>query len=122
MRSLKVMDDPRRRLDRLVPLLHEMIAWDLVEQTEDGGFVLRDDVQERLRRLTADRPVHSAEVYVGRKCERCGRVSVTRMVEGVRTCSTCSQVIWLEGDESTVGPTEVPRTQRAGLHRWWRAS
>ncbi|MGA2835850.1 MAG: hypothetical protein ABSF84_04575 [Acidimicrobiales bacterium] len=122
MRSLKAVDDPKRRLDRLVPLLHEMIAWDLVEQTEDGGIGLREDVQERLRLLAADRPLHSAEVYVGRKCERCGHVCVTRMVDGARVCSACSQVTWPGDDQTAVDTTEAPRNQRAGFHRWWRAS
>ena len=91
MRSLQPFEDPKRRLDRLVPLLHELVAWDLVQQAEDGGFVLRRDVQERLAILTADRPLRSAEVFVGRKCEVCGLVRLTRMVEGVRTCSPCSK-------------------------------
>ena len=51
MRSLEVVEDPKRRLDRLVPLLHELVAWDLVHAHADGGFVLRDDVQERLALL-----------------------------------------------------------------------
>ena len=90
MRSLQPFEDPKRRLDRLVPLLHELVAWDLVQRAEDGSFVLRQDVQERLAALTADRPLRSAEVFVGRKCEVCGLVRLTRMVDGLRTCSPCS--------------------------------
>jgi len=91
MRSLEVVDDPKRRLDQLVPLLHELVTWDLVRRTDDGGFVLRDDVQERLAILSSDRPVRSAQVYIGRKCERCSRVTLTRMVDGSRVCASCSR-------------------------------
>ena len=93
MRSLEVVDDPKRQLDRLVPLLHELVAWDLVRRADDGSFVLRDDVQERLAVLSSERPNRSAQVYIGRKCEHCERVTLTRMVDGARICSTCSLVI-----------------------------
>ena len=65
MRSHQPFEDPKRRLDQLVPLLHELVAWDLVQRADDGSFVLRQDVQERLAVLTADRPTRSAEVFVG---------------------------------------------------------
>jgi ribosomal protein L37AE/L43A len=79
-----------RRLDRLAPLLHELIAWDLVRQTESGSFEIPEEVQERLSQLTSLQSGSIAQVYVGRKCGRCGSMRVTRMVEGVRMCSTCS--------------------------------
>ena len=79
-----------RRLDRLAPLLHELIAWDLVRQTESGCFEIPEEVQERLSQLTSLQSGSIAQVYVGRKCGRCGSMRVTRMVEGVRLCSTCS--------------------------------
>lgn len=79
-----------RRLDRLAPLLHELIAWDLVRQTESGSFEIPEEVQERLSQLTSLQSGSIAQVYVGRKCGRCGSMRVTRMVEGVRLCSTCS--------------------------------
>ena len=40
--------DPMR-LDRLAPLIHQLLAWDLIYRTESGAFLLRDDVQERLQ-------------------------------------------------------------------------
>lgn len=91
MRSQQPYDDPKRRLDQMVPLLHELIAFDLVQRAEDGSFTLRQDVQERLAALTADRPYRSAEVFVGRKCQVCGSVKLTRMVDGVRMCSACNR-------------------------------
>ena len=121
MRSLQPFEDPKRRLDRLVPLLHELVAWDLVERAEDGSFVLRQDVQERLAILTADRPLRSAEVFVGRKCQVCGLVRLTRMVDGVRTCSPCSVTAPL--DESD-GAADTGRTKvhRSFFHRHRTAS
>ena len=36
------------RLERLGPMIHELIAWDLVSPSGAGTFVLREDVQHRL--------------------------------------------------------------------------
>ena len=116
MRSLQVVDDPKRHLDRLVPLLHELVAWDLVHRADDGSFVLRQDVQERLAILTADRPVRSAQVYVGRKCEVCERVTLTRMVDGLRICSACSRTS-LPDDTVEAAPARTRGRGRFHLHR-----
>jgi hypothetical protein len=122
MRSLEVIDDPKRRLDRLVPLLHEMMAWDLVQRAEDGTFILCEDVQERLAILSSVKPARSAQVYVGSKCERCERVTLTRMVDGSRICSSCSAVS-LIGD--AVALEDVPaslKSSRGFFHRHRPAS
>ena len=121
MRSLQPYDDPKRRLDRLVPLLHELVAWDLVDRAEDGSIVLRQDVQERLALLTADRPVRSAEVFVGRRCQVCGLVKLTRMVDGVRKCSPCS-VTALPLDEGVADGPERRRAHRGFFHRHRKVS
>lgn len=105
-----------RRLDRLAPLLHELIAWDLVRQTDAGGFEIPEDVQERLRRLSALQNGSIAEVYVGRKCGRCSSMRVTRMVDGVRLCSTCSAEV-----NSPPTPDEpAAGVARRGRSRWHR--
>jgi len=106
-----------RRLDRLAPLLHELIAWDLVRQTDTGAFEIPEDVQVRLRQLSALQNGSIAEVYVGRKCGRCGSMRVTRMVDGVRLCSTCSA----EASAPPV-PDEPPacEVRRGGRSRWHR--
>lgn len=122
MRSLEVVDDPKRRLDQLVPLLHDLVAWDLVHRAADGSFVLRDDVQERLALLSTERPARSAQVYIGRKCEHCGRVVLTRMVDGDRICAACSRASLTVGD--TDGD-DVPTSAKGGrgfFHRHRRAS
>jgi hypothetical protein len=122
MRSLEVVEDPKLRLDRLVPLLHELVAWELVHRAEDGRFVLRDDVQERLAALTSSRPDRAAQVYVGRKCERCARVALTRMVDGSRICSACSRVsLASAGDASDDSPATL-KSSRGFFHRHRRAS
>ena len=122
MRSAGAIDEQKRQLDRLVPLLHELVAWDLVRRTEDGSFLLREDVQERLAVLTADRPLRSAQVYVGRKCELCGLVRLTRMVDGVRICSTCSKAALSTDDEPVVTVPVALKGQRHLFHRHRRAS
>jgi len=122
MRSLDVVEDPKRRLDQLVPLLHDLVAWDLVLRADDGSFVLRDDVQERLALLSTERPARSAQVYIGRKCEHCARVTLTRMVDGERICVACSRAALAGADAA---PDSVPATAKSGrgfFHRHRRAS
>ena len=84
---------PEFQLERLTPLIHDLLTWDLVRRSDSGGFELREDVQQRLEELSSSRSVHAAEVYVGRRCERCGALSVTRLVGGMRTCSNCSSAL-----------------------------
>ena len=119
MPSLRAVSDPSPQCDRLVPLLRELVTAKLVVQTVDGKFELSDAVQTRLHALTADRPPPSAQVYVGRRCELCGVIKVTRMVDGLRTCTTCH--------ERACEPYAEPATQvsdpRRMLHpsfRWHR--
>lgn len=122
LRSLRAVDDPRVRIDRLVPLLHELVACGLVMRDEDGGFVLRQDVQDRLALLTSDRPDREAQVYVGRKCQQCGRVALTRTVGDTRICSACHQAA-VSGIAATAEPAAAIRHARRGiLHRHRPAS
>ena len=107
--------DPRRRLDQLSPLIHELIAWEIVYRDDSGNFVLHDDVQQRLREVSALRSHSIAQVYVGRQCERCGVVGVTRLIDGERICASCSR----SAKETDVEPaTEKP--PRHGRSRWHR--
>lgn len=86
----KDVDDPHWKLEQVAPLIHELIAWDLVCRTGPGTFVLRDDVQERLEEFSIRQSRTTTQVYVGRPCERCGAIRITRIVGGVRVCTTCS--------------------------------
>jgi len=79
-----------QRLDRLAPLIHQLLAWELVDRSESGRYELRDDVQQRLQEISAVPTPVTAQVYLGRKCETCGLVRATRMVDGHRVCGPCS--------------------------------
>jgi ribosomal protein L37AE/L43A len=106
--------DPRRRLDQLSPLIHELIAWEIVHQDESGEFVLHDDVQQRLREVAALRTPSVAQVYVGRQCERCGTVGVTRLIDGARICAACSRAAKEVDAEPVI---EKPAVVRRRWHR-----
>lgn len=98
-----------RRLEHLTPVVHELIAWDLVYRSESGGFQLREDVERRLDDLLARQAHATTLVYLGRPCERCGVVTTTRVVDNARVCVTCST--------GTVAPLEgpdVPRRNASG--------
>ena len=109
-----------RRLDRLAPLLHELIAWDLVRQTESGAFEIPAEVQERLAHLSSLQSGSIAQVYVGRKCGRCGSMRVTRMVEGVRLCSTCSAEVSAPSSDPEPEAIDGNRKGHHGRSRWHR--
>jgi hypothetical protein len=77
-------------LERLAPLIHELIVWDLIYRGENGAFQLREDVQQLLEARLAGSPPGPAQVFVGRKCDRCGTVAVTRLIDGSRLCGPCT--------------------------------
>lgn len=122
MRSLQAVDDQKRQLERMMPLLHELVSFDLVRKADDGSFVLRQDVQDRLAALTADRPVRSAQVYVGRKCEHCGLVRLTRMVDGKRICVSCSRSALPTDVAPVVDRKPALKSHRNRFHRHGKAS
>ena len=107
--------DPHRRLDQLAPLIHELIAWELVYRDNSGNFVLHEDVQRRLLEVTALRPQSIAQVYVGRQCEHCGVGGVTRLIDGLRTCASCSRAV-KESDAEPASEMPVVR-HRSRWHR-----
>jgi hypothetical protein len=110
------------RLDRLTPLLRDLLTWELVERSESGAFQLCEDVQRRLAEESSRRDHPSTAVFVGRSCQRCGAVGVTRMVDGVRSCPSCSQLPLTDGsppsDLSPAEPASV-RHVRHGPPSWW---
>ena len=94
LRSVPValgVGSPGHRLDRLGPLLHELLTWDLVYRSESGAFLLRDDLQQRLDEMSLLQTRSTTQVYVGRPCEHCGVVAVTRLVDGTRACAACRE-------------------------------
>jgi hypothetical protein len=103
-----------RRLDVLAPLIHQLITWDIVTRTESGTFALQDDVQERLQELSAAQAHSTAAVYVGRMCQRCGVVGVTRLVDDELLCSSCNMPELLEA------PADPPVAGSPRRSRWHR--
>lgn len=79
----------RGRLERVGPMIHELIALDLVSRSEAGTFVLREDVQERLSQVWTQRSQSTPQVFIGRPCDRCHVVGVTRLVDESRICADC---------------------------------
>jgi hypothetical protein len=119
--SVVAAGEQPRRLDQLSPLIHELLAWDLVHLDESGTFVLHDDVQQRLKEVSALRPTSTAQVYVGRQCERCGVVSVTRLIDGARVCSSCNRS--MSAVDAPVEPQAEPshgRGPHSSRSRWHR--
>jgi len=109
-----------RRLEPFSPLLHDLITWDLVCRGESGRFVLRDDVQQWLEEVSARQAASAPpEVYVGRPCQRCGTIGVTRMVTGMRVCDACSRVP--AGDEVEHSGKSASKRNRHHETRPWRA-
>ncbi len=106
--------DTGRRLDALAPLIHQLITWEIVSQTESGTFVLQDDVQRRLQELSASQAHSTAAVYVGRMCQRCGVVGVTRLVDGELLCASCNV------PELVETPVEPPAEVVQRRSRWHR--
>lgn len=107
------------RLDRLSPLLHDLLAWDLVYRNESGEFVLRPDVQRRLVQTAAKAPRFAAEVYVGRHCDRCGVIGITRLIGGVRLCAPCAAYLQ-SPDTEPAAPAEAKRRRWVGRSRRYR--
>jgi len=108
-----------RRLEPFSPLLHDLITWDLVYRGESGSFTLRDDVQRWLEEVSARQSASTPpEVYVGRPCQRCGAIGVTRMIAGVRVCDACSQAPPVDEEELA----DARKSRRNGHHdyrSWW---
>jgi hypothetical protein len=105
-------------LERLTPLIHELIVWDLIYRTDEGDFKLREDLQRLLAERIPVSPPSPPEVFVGRKCQRCLRMAVTRMVDGSRICGSCGEALGrpVTADHSDV-PVVAPES-RARTH--WR--
>jgi hypothetical protein len=116
--SPSAAEDRTKRLDQLSPLIHDLLAWELVIRTDDGAFELREDVQHRLAELVARQSHPTAAVYVGRPCAHCGATGVTRLVDGVRACPACAQTRPADLDAPTDIEGGAPKA-RGESHSWW---
>ncbi len=98
-------DARARRLERLIPLVHDLLDWELVVRAADGTFVLADDVQRRLQDAVERQSRPAAQVYFGRPCQRCGATGITRLVDSVRLCAPCGRRL-LEEKAATAAATD----------------
>lgn len=105
------VDHPVEQFD---PLLRNLLAWRLVEETSDG-WCLRKDVAERVGKLasTSHRSTASERVYFGHACARCHSSGLTRLQDGQYLCDPCRQAIELESVA-----TALPVPQERGKRRF----
>ena len=108
-------DHPIEQFD---PLLRNMLAWDLVQETEDGRWDLRPHVAERLASLAtyAKRSEPSEVVYFGHPCARCKSNGLTRLRDGQYVCDECRRA----ADVSAVA-TLLPAPEREKPRRLTRS-
>lgn len=79
-------------IERFDPLLRNMLAWSLVEETDGGGgWQLRPEVAERLTGLAkyTRRNEPSEVVYFGHICAGCKSNGLTRLKDGEYLCDDC---------------------------------
>ncbi len=107
----------RGRIEHMGPLIHELITWDLVVRSDSGEFVLSDDVQQKLGEALAQAG-STPDVFVGRPCETCTTVTVTRLVDGSRVCGPCHQSARTAVAQAPSMSTT--RHSRTGLRKWRR--
>lgn len=86
------MDHPVEKLD---PLLRNLLALGLVEETPEGTWVLRDEVARRLGTLAelSARPSRSSVpvVYFDHRCSTCHRFGATRRFGERYLCDGCGR-------------------------------
>ena len=117
--------DASRPLERLAPLIHELVAWDLIYRSASGTYQLREDVQRHLQERSAVSPSGPAQVFVGRKCDVCGTVAVTRLVNGSRICGVCSEASGMTSPPTAPAapdPSTGRRSTEDRPHRPWRTN
>jgi ribosomal protein L37AE/L43A len=105
-----VSDHPVERFD---PLLRNMLAWNLVDETE-GGWELRPEVAERLSRLAGytRRDGPSAVVYFGHICAGCKSNGLTRFRDGQYLCDDCRRAADLAAVATLLPATPEARKPR----------
>ncbi|MDA8309909.1 MAG: hypothetical protein M0Z46_04750 [Actinomycetota bacterium] len=109
-------DHPIERFD---PLLRNMLAWDLVVETDDGSWVLRPEVVERLRGLVSytRRGEPSEVVYFGHNCAGCRSSGLTRLRDGVYLCDECRRAAEVAAVATLVPVPEGDKRRRFARSR-----
>jgi ribosomal protein L37AE/L43A len=107
------------RVEQFDPLLRNMLSWDLVQETDDGRWVLRPDVAERLGTLAryARRTEPSEVVYFGHPCARCKSNGMTRLRDGTYLCDECRRAADLSSVATLLPAPERQKPRRFGWSR-----
>ncbi|HLW44596.1 MAG TPA: hypothetical protein VKR78_00150 [Acidimicrobiales bacterium] len=105
-------------IERFDPLLRNMLAWNLVEETATGEWSLRHDVAERLSGLAryTKHSQPSEVVYFGHVCTGCKSNGLTRFRDGQYICDECRRA----ADLAAVA-TLVPAPQEHKARRFSRS-
>ena len=109
-------DHPIEQFD---PLLRNMLAWDLVEETEDGRWALRPNVAERLASLAryAKGSEPSEVVYFGHPCARCKSNGLTRLRDGQYLCDGCRRAVEVSSVATLLPAPEHEKPRRFSRSR-----
>lgn len=80
-------------VERFDPLLRNLLAWRLVEESPTEGWALRPDVVQRLQSLAhfSRRENPSDVVYFGHTCGGCHSRGLTRLRDGHYLCDPCQR-------------------------------
>lgn len=106
-------------IERFDPLLRNMLAWNLVEQTDGGDWALRPEVAARLdglaRYARADQP--SEVVYFGHVCAGCRSNGLTRLVDDRYLCDDCRKAAELATVATLLPEPEARKARRFSRSR-----
>ncbi len=106
-------------IERFDPLLRNMLAWNLVEETEGGSWTLRPEVAERLNGLVRyTRTSQPSEVvYFGHTCAGCKSNGLTRLRDGQYLCDDCRKAADLAAVATLLPEPENPKARRFSKSR-----
>ncbi len=101
-------------IERFDPLLRNMLAWDLVHETDPGRWELRPDVAERLTGLTkyTKRDEPTEVVYFGHTCVGCKSQGLTRFRDGQYLCDDCRRAAELAAVATLLPAPEEQKPRR----------
>lgn len=106
-------------IERFDPLLRNMLAWHLVEETAEGTWALRPDVARRLNHLVelSRRNDASEVVYFGHTCAACHTSVMTRLRDGRYLCDPCRRAADLAAVATPLPAPEERKARRGPFHR-----
>ncbi len=106
-------------IERFDPLLRNMLAWHLVEESPEGVWALRPEVARRLNHLVqvSRRDDSSEIVYFGHACAGCHTSGMTRLREGRYLCDACRRAAELAAVATPLPAPEERKARRTHFHR-----